>query len=92
MQVFVDDESGYRQWKERNPRGFILNTARKPGPDYLILHRPTCPHLNRGGATVHWTKHFIKVCSLQVEEIEAWVKATVPGTPRITRCMFCHRN
>jgi len=88
VEVFRDDEAGYLAWLTSHPTGFVLNAARSPRPDYLILHRATCRTINgtptRGGP---WTGPYIKVCADDDLAIAAWAGATVGAPPR--RCRLC---
>jgi Family of unknown function (DUF6308) len=86
--VFRDDEAGYLAWLEAHPHGFVLNAARSPRPDYLILHRASCRTISgqptRGDV---WTGPYIKVCADGEAAIERWTAATVGAAPR--RCLVC---
>ena len=42
MTQFVKDESGFRMWTGRNPRGYVLNDTAANG---FMLHFGSCPHL-----------------------------------------------
>ena len=89
MQEFRDDDQGFLRWKETHVNGFVLNSARKPRADYLMLHRATCPHLTWRNADVHWTKDYIKVCSTQVGDLLTWAKQHVTTNPRLTPSSTC---
>ena len=41
MQIFKDDDGGYRVWLYDTLSGFVVNAQRNPSPSYLILHRAT---------------------------------------------------
>jgi hypothetical protein len=86
--IFRDHEAGYLAWHAAHPHGFVLNTARSPRPDYLILHRATCRTISgrpaRGGP---WTGPYIKICADNPLEIAAWAGMTVGAAPR--RCRVC---
>jgi len=88
VEIFRDDDEGYLAWVAAHPRGFVLNAARSPRSDYLILHRATCRTItgrpSRGGP---WTGPYIKVCSDDELRIAAWAGQTVGGVP--TRCRVC---
>lgn len=88
MQVFVDDDRGFLAWQQTHPHGYILNSARRPRSDYLILHRRACPHLGRN-ANLHWTKDYIKICSEQIDDLARWAAHHVTGSPRLTPCQIC---
>ena len=86
--IFRDDEAGYLGWLASHPAGFVLNAARKPRPNYLILHRATCRTISgrptRGGP---WTGPYIKVCSNDQLRIAAWTGHHLAAAP--TRCRIC---
>jgi hypothetical protein len=90
VEIFKDNDAGYLAWVAAHPAGFVLNVARSPRPDYLILHRATCRTITgrptRGGP---WTGPYIKVCSGDELEIAAWTGQTVGAAP--TRCGVCLR-
>jgi hypothetical protein len=87
--VFKDDDCGFLAWQTTHAGGFVLNTTRTPRPDYLVLHRATCPHLTRPDSEVQWTKNYIKICSTQVDDLVGWLADRVPGRPRLTPCATC---
>lgn len=41
---FQDDDSGFFAWLQSNPDGYFINSERNPKPNYLVLHRASCPH------------------------------------------------
>jgi hypothetical protein len=89
MQCFRDQDQEYLGWKRDNPRGFIVNCERNPGPSYLLLHRVSCPMLaNLSSKAKHWTKDYIKVCSLDRAELERWARDTIRG--KLKPCQFCN--
>ncbi len=77
---FVDNDPGYLQWLQANPRGYVLNTYRQPSPNYLIIHRANkgCVSKLQSGAQ-HFTKDYIKVCSLDLTELNDWARQNVGG-------------
>lgn len=81
MQPFKDDDVGYVHWLTSHPDRFVLNTRRTPKPDYLVLHRASCPkisQLQRGAR--RWTRDYIKFCGRQAE-LEALARE-FGGEPR----------
>ncbi len=89
MTKFDRDDDGYLDWLEANPHGFVLNSYRRPHPRYLTLHRATCKSVSRTAEPpVRWTtSDFIKVCSADVADIDAWCRTEVGGTPQ--PCGMC---
>jgi hypothetical protein len=84
--VFKDDDRGFFGWLDRHPDGYLINCDRAPKPNYLVLHRPSCPHFDRGPG-VRWTKDYIKVCSAERADLEEWAAGTVGG--EVTLCSRC---
>jgi hypothetical protein len=86
VMVFRDDDAGFFSWLEQFPEGYFLNSERNPRPLYLVLHRPSCSHF-KGSPELHWTKDYVKLCSLSREDLEEWASGTVGGEP--TLCGSC---
>lgn len=86
--VFADNDDGYLAWLDAHPVGFVLNSFRNPKPTYLKLHRASCGRIRgvppRGGA---WTSPYIKICSGQRAEIEAWAVDAAHGA--VSPCKWC---
>jgi hypothetical protein len=85
ISVFRDDDRGFFQWLDDYPDGYFINSERNPKPTYLVLHRPTCKHFDRG--PVRWTKDYIKICSPDRSELEEWASSAVGG--EVTLCRTC---
>lgn len=84
--MFKDDDAGFHGWLDEHPDGFFVNTERKPRETYLVLHRPQCPHFDRS-PTMHWTRDYIKFCSDDRQQLEAWASEAVAG--EVTLCRSC---
>lgn len=82
---FEGDDRSYLFWTRRNPRGYVVNCARNPSPDYLILHWADCWTIN--GTHSPWTTgDYIKVCSRTLSDLEQWA-AELGG--ELDRCSHC---
>jgi hypothetical protein len=85
MPVFDNADADYVRWVDAHPGGYVINTYRKPHPDYLILHRATCKSISRTAEPpVRWTtSDFLKICALKIVEIDAWCQQEtgVPSQP-----------
>ncbi|MFN8663835.1 MAG: hypothetical protein U0075_18215 [Thermomicrobiales bacterium] len=90
MPVFDNADADYVRWLETHPGGYVLNTYRKPHPDYLILHRATCKSISRtASAPIAWTSgDYIKICADSLGDLEAWSRVAVDGKPQ--PCGQCH--
>lgn len=90
LEIFRDDDEAYVAWLAAHQDGFVLNMARSPRPDYLILHRATCRTISgrptRGGP---WTGPYVKGCSDDELVIAAWCGRELGAVPR--RCGTCLR-
>ncbi len=86
MPLFIDDDSGYMRWLDQNPIGWVLNAARQPKADYLVLHRSTCWTISRAG--VRYTSGaFLKACHSDLENLEGWAVIQTGNTPVL--CKTC---
>lgn len=83
MEIFRDDDDGYLCWVADNPSGYVLNCERPPNRSYLMLHQASC-HTISGvpPSGDKWTSDYIKVCSTDRGEIEAWAEKETGGTPQ----------
>ncbi|MGH3109635.1 MAG: DUF6308 family protein [Gaiellaceae bacterium] len=90
LEIFRDDDAGYLAWLAAHQEGYVLNMARTPRAEYLILHRATCRTINgqpsRGGP---WTGPYVKGCSDDELVIAAWCGRKLGAAPR--RCGTCFR-
>jgi hypothetical protein len=84
--TYRDDDDAFFDWLNDNPEGYFINTERNPKPNYLVLHRPQCPHF-KGSESLHWTKDYVKICSLDRTELEQWASDIVGG--EVTLCRSC---
>ena len=89
MQIFEGDDDGYLAWVERNQRGFVANTFRKPDPRYLMLHRATCGTITGKPARgERWTTGlFSKACAETRAELGQWARQIAGGEPH--PCGLC---
>lgn len=87
LNQFKDDDMGFLKWIKTNPRGFILNCARKRSPKYSILHRANCHTINKTEKGKSRTQNCIKICSLNIKELETMAKQQFGGEPK--KCQIC---
>ena len=74
MVIITNDEDTFEWWRERNQSGYILVSHNPPAQTYLRLHSAGCQYVNGNPANgENWTHNYAKVCSMEREEIEAWV-------------------
>ena len=84
MPVFVDADADYVRWLETHPGSYVLNTYRKPHPDYLILHRAACKSISRTAAEpIAWTSGgYIKACANSVQDLAGWCRVVAGAEPQ----------
>jgi hypothetical protein len=89
MRTFDSDDDGYLFWVDANPDGFVVNSSRKPRPNYLILHRAACKSIPRTAPEpIRWTSgDYIKTCSVDIGELERWARDVTGGT--LSPCGMC---
>jgi hypothetical protein len=89
MIIFINENEEYLKWIKANPRGFIVNSFRKPIPRYLILHSTNCGTITKATrGPGNWTNTgFIKICSLRKSELVKWAKKETGG--KLQPCQVC---
>lgn len=80
MEIFEDNDRGYKRWIGRHPNGYVLNTERGRGNKYMRLHRATCRWIKPTDDR-QWTNQYIKVCSTDALEIIDWARRERGGEP-----------
>jgi hypothetical protein len=92
---FVDDETGYFRWLADHPDGYVVNTERGISPNYMVLHRATCPSISQpssqstaGGFT---ERQYAKACADTIDDLRGWVRANgrPDGTFTSEACPHC---
>lgn len=87
MLKFVDDDQRYLDWVNQNPSGYVVNTQRNPNPSYLVLHLASCGFVSSHKIKNYTTGEYIKLCSVDVGELESWARTEVFGG--LTSCAKC---
>ncbi len=92
----TDDHS--HAWRAANPRGFVINTTRRPArrAAYMVRHRARCAYISQDpqlarppGAFTE--RDYVKVCAPTVEELRAWAKTLGrPDGSFSNECGFCN--
>ncbi len=85
--TFIDDDPGYLKWIASNPSGFVVNSARKPTPNYLVLHRATCWHVGTPNNSNWTTTGYIKTCGTSIESVNQWARQSIGG--ELQPCGVC---
>lgn len=87
MELFQDDDAGYRTWLYANMGGgYVVNALRGTNPGEPILHRAACETITPTPDKT-WTGEYIKVCSTDRFELESWARG---HDRRLTGCEFCN--
>jgi 5-methylcytosine-specific restriction endonuclease McrA len=88
--TFRKDETGYFNWLEAHPEGYVVNTKVKISSDYMMLHRAKCTLMNeylgmaKDGAFTD--RQFKKTCSESASDLQEW--AAIHGG-RLWPCGLC---
>jgi hypothetical protein len=86
---FMNDDDGYLAWLAAHPTGYVINCAKDPKPDYVILHRADCSSItgtpSNGGRWTHGG--YRKVCAGSKAKLDAWAWDAVGTAP--SRCGMC---
>ena len=89
MQKFIDNDQGYLNWVVSSPDGYVVNIMRSLNPNTAVIHRADCWTINgeptRGKA---WTDDYIKICSVNMEELKLWMMEKAGGKAR--KCKICN--
>ena len=72
LREFKNDEEAYHDWLRTNPRGFVVNSFKRPKPDYMQLHESRCPSIAERGP--YTTGDYMKVCSDNLIELRRWAR------------------
>ena len=87
VERFQDDDAGYKRWLAGHPDLYVLNTARNPAPNYLMLHRATCRTIADSHARGdRWTGEYIKFCGHRTE-LEEFAQTDIGGSAHC--CRLC---
>lgn len=86
MITFENDEQAYLDWNN-SKEGFVLNTTTIPSNASLMLHRSSCPTINTIRPGNHTSPNYIKICSLNRQELTNYAFNRV-GEPH-TECDEC---
>lgn len=87
MILVINDDDAYLRWLEANPAGLVLNARNPATPDYLMLHRTRCSDISTPRRSNWTTTGYLKVCSNDLAELEAWAVQSTGG--RMTPCQRC---
>jgi hypothetical protein len=88
MERFEDDDHGYLAWLQQHPIGYVANAERRLSANHLILHKVSCATISgRPANGQHWTRDYVKLCSVNRTELAAWANQAVGG--QLKPCGLC---
>jgi hypothetical protein len=88
VKQFINNDSGYLRWVEKNPNGFVVNCYKRTSPSYLILHRATCVTIRTPARTNWTTTNYMKICSLDRNDLQNLAQNKING--RLHLCKVCN--
>jgi len=92
MIEFVGDDSGYRNWLDSNPDGFVLNVRRVADPSHVVLHRSDCGYIStkKREFSEYTANNFRKICASSVAELQSAAKKEGRGDGTFSKkCSKC---
>ncbi len=89
MILYFDEERAYLHWVTHHRSGYVLDCSRPPHTGHATLHRATCPKIKHAESKkTHWTTgRHMKACSLNAEELKAWLAEASQAAPSL--CPGC---
>ncbi|WHZ20487.1 MAG: hypothetical protein OJF55_002636 [Rhodanobacteraceae bacterium] len=85
---FRNDDAGYLKWVHGNPGGYVVNVDEPHSmPQYPMVHSASHKAISSSSRSNYTTGRYLKFCSVSLEELERWSKATCGR--RLTRCAQC---
>lgn len=89
MPRFVDNDDAYMDWMSSHADGYALNIERTLNPSGSFIHRSDCTHLvDERLAPGQRTGSWIKVCSTNKGDLEAWSRVETGTEPSL--CSHCN--
>jgi len=87
-----DDEEKYVKWVTDNPNGFVFNAERRSNntPYPYKLHRADCRTIRDSKRPEpNWTKDYMKICSVDRQELVDWGNRQLSKFPKSTPFDCC---
>jgi hypothetical protein len=73
--IFDQDEVNFNNWRSLHPKGFVLNTSKKPTRKVATLHAASCHFVSPwelDDGELASNKNRVKVCSVSKSALETW--------------------
>lgn len=87
MQVFRNDEAGYRTWLERNPDGYVLQSFVDYKGEYQCLHTANCWTISRPDEN-YTSGDFVKTVSESMPELRQFAMQKFgEAPPECSKCI-----
>jgi len=92
IELFRDDEAGFREWMTRHSSGYVVNADRALSDrEATRLHRASCFTLEPGsGGGELQTETYVKVRSWNPRELDEWAQGNLGFGLRNLRCRHCN--
>lgn len=91
LTCFDNDDAAYLEWLAGNPDGYVVNVREKLSPDYVMLHRATCPTISGPQEPGAYTERsYRKLCGrtlADVAEAPTWCRRARGSFTK--RCSIC---
>lgn len=88
VELFDNDETGYLQWVQANPHGFVANVDRaRRVPQYPMVHAATHGSMSSSRIGNFTTGDYIKFCSTDLDALEQYSQSEFGRA--LTRCSQC---
>jgi hypothetical protein len=91
VEVFRDDDDGFRTWLAQHPAGHVVNVDRSMADrEGTGIYKASCFTIQPGsGGGDLQTESYIKVCSWDPSELDGSAHANLNGGLRDLRCQHC---
>lgn len=85
---FKNDEVGYLQWVQANPKGYVVNVD-EPNhvAEYPMVHRASHKLISSPQRSNYTTAQYVKYCGGDLDALERWSLARY-GKP-LVKCRKC---
>ncbi len=67
------DDDSYHSWLDGNESGFVINSDKsQSNPNYPMLHRASCGHINDRRTPNYTTAQYMKICLANRQDLIVW--------------------
>lgn len=88
VELFDNDETGYLEWVQANPNGFVANVDRAGSEQpYPMVHAATHGSISSAKIGNFTTGDYIKFCSTDLAALEQYSQTRFGRS--LTRCSIC---